>query len=56
MLSDYEEVIVPLLAENERLKRENAKQLETIATYMNKNNDLWNKVIKMGKVDEARKV
>lgn len=56
MLSDYEDVMLPLLEENARLKRENAKQFDTITHYLNKNNDLWNKFIRAGRVDEAREV
>ena len=56
MLSDYEDVILPLLEENARLKRENAKQSDIITTYLNKNNDLWNKFINAGRVGEAREV
>ena len=56
MLSDLEDVLAPLIEENERLKRENAKQVETITYYTNKNNDLWNKFKRAGRIEEAREV
>lgn len=54
MLSDYEDVIGQLLEENERLRRENSKQSETIASYINKNNELWMMFNKAGRIEEAR--
>ena len=56
MLSDYEDVILPLMEENARLKREVVKQMETISQYMNKNNSLWLICQQGGLLEKAREV
>ena len=53
-MSDYEDVVLPLIEENERLKRENKQLVDKLEVYLNKNNDLWNRFIREGRMDAAR--
>ena len=55
MISDSEELLQTLALENERLKRENAAHVETITSYINKNNTLWNLFASGKTFDEYRK-
>lgn len=44
------------MQENERLKQENENLCNKLIIYTNKNNDLWNKFMKAGRIEEARGV
>ena len=55
MFSDYEDVLGELISENERLKLENAKHVETISSYIKKNNDMWNLFASGKTLEDVRK-